>query len=124
MAKHKRLSPLIVPKRSIRWQSPTTVAMAKCAIWVRRGTDITSRTTADAKFAVLSVVAGPRRKRKVFDPPSVEQTGKALIALDAARLGVEPVLLLTLSGEPAEFIFAMRSFEAPLGAQRALRDCF
>src|SRR5262249_2598178 len=32
------------------------------------------------------------RKRKVFDPPSMEQTGKALIAFDAARL-------VTLSGE-------------------------
>src|SRR6202140_1797760 len=39
------------------------------------------------------------RKRKVFDPPSVEQTGKALIAFDAARLGVESVLFVTLSGE-------------------------
>src|SRR5215831_3815135 len=39
------------------------------------------------------------RKSKVFDPPSVEQTGKALIAFDAARLGVESVLIVTLSGE-------------------------
>src|SRR5260370_38418212 len=39
------------------------------------------------------------RKRKIFDPPSVEQTRKALIAFDAARLGVESVLFVTLSGE-------------------------
>src|SRR5262249_18729792 len=38
-------------------------------------------------------------KRKVFDPPSMEQTGKALIALDTARLSVESILLVTLSGE-------------------------
>src|SRR5258708_5598398 len=37
------------------------------------------------------------RKRKIFDPPSVEQTRKALIAFDAARLGVESVLFVTLS---------------------------
>src|SRR5579871_5368046 len=39
------------------------------------------------------------RKRKVFDPASMEQTRKALIAFDAARLGVESVLFVTLSGE-------------------------
>src|SRR5215470_18134834 len=39
------------------------------------------------------------RKRKVFHPPSMEQTGKALIAFDAARLGVESILLVTLSRE-------------------------
>src|SRR5262249_50883784 len=39
------------------------------------------------------------RKREIFDPASVEQTGKALIAFDAARLGVESVLSVTLSGE-------------------------
>jgi len=33
----------------------------------------------------------PPRKRKIFDPPPVEQTGKALIAFDAARLGIEPI---------------------------------
>src|SRR5258706_1984664 len=39
------------------------------------------------------------RKGKVFDPPSVEQTREALIAFDAARLSVESVLFVTLSGE-------------------------
>ena len=39
------------------------------------------------------------RKRKIFYSPSVEQTGKALIAFDAARLGVESVVFVTLSGE-------------------------
>src|SRR6516164_6685216 len=39
------------------------------------------------------------RKRKVFDPSSVEQAGKALIAFDAARLGIKSVLFVALSGE-------------------------
>src|SRR5215467_25280 len=43
--------------------------------------------------------AAPLGKRKVFDPPSMEQTGKALIAFDAARLGVESILCVTLPGE-------------------------
>src|SRR5262249_53446724 len=36
MGKHRfAFVALIVPKRSMKWQPPTTVAMVKCAIWVK-----------------------------------------------------------------------------------------
>src|SRR5215475_3326529 len=57
------------------------------------------------KLNTLYTILGSRvgtpslRKSELFDPPSMQQSRKTKVSFDAARLGVNSVLLIALAGE-------------------------